>query len=118
MLACRPVGDPVFQVAAHAPRADVTFATGINADVTQSANGSEWYYDPNGSWGFTPVGSTVFKSLCDAQESGVNVLSYPVGPTTEFRICIYTTGSQTDLVWRCGGEIFIGANYERVFLHR
>jgi hypothetical protein len=119
MLACRPTGTPVFQLAAHAPRADVTFDTGDNANVTHSANGAEWYFSTTsfntGSWGFAPLGSTVNKAACD-----VAAIGGAVDQTTPYRMCSHTTpNSVLDSGFRCGASLSLYDNsYERVFLHR
>ena len=69
LLAGGPTNSTVFDVVAAAPRADVLFDTGINANVTHNANGSEWYFNAHYSWGFAKGGDTVFKSECDTSSA-------------------------------------------------
>ncbi|MCY7413452.1 MAG: hypothetical protein LH471_10530 [Salinibacterium sp.] len=65
MLAGGPLDDPVLTVLAAAPRADVLTDTGNDQTTTHNANGSEWYFNPNHSWGFALGGDTVTKASCD-----------------------------------------------------
>jgi hypothetical protein len=62
MLAGRLVNSDTFTLLAAASYADVFFNTnnGISdRTTTHNANGSEWYYTPEWSWGFAPSGATV-----------------------------------------------------------
>jgi hypothetical protein len=73
MLAARAVGSSTLLLLAQAPLADVTFDTGAaNNGTTHIANGTEWYYAPNWSWGFAAIGDTVSKNQCDTASGGVN----------------------------------------------
>lgn len=106
MLACRPAGDTVFQLLAHAPRADVTFDTGTGS-TPHNANGTAWYYSPNYSWGYAREGSILQRASCDTAAS-----------EPDYRMCIHTEVSTLDSGYRCGANIAFNATYERVFLHR
>lgn len=71
MLAARQVRSENYEVLAAALWNDVLFNTGAsNNGVTHSANGSEWYYAPQWSWGFAGAGDTVNKTQCDT--NGLN----------------------------------------------
>lgn len=79
MLAGGPLGDPILTVLAAAPRADVLTDTGApDQTTTHNANGSEWYFNADLSWGFAGDGDTVFKIPCD---SG--------GANPELRLCFH-----------------------------
>jgi hypothetical protein len=78
MLAGRETGSDTLLVLAQAATADVLFDTGTgDSNTTHLANGTEWYYAPNWSWGFAPAGEVVFKTECDINGG-------------DGRICIHT----------------------------
>jgi len=87
MLAGRATGSDTLLLLAQAPYADVFFNTGINSNVTHNANGSEWYYSDNYSWGFTGAGQSVAKGQCDTL-SGTD------------RLCLHTIAGSGG--WRVG----------------
>ncbi|MGH9346744.1 MAG: beta strand repeat-containing protein [Vicinamibacterales bacterium] len=91
MLACAPNGSGTLTVLAQALRADVLFDTGNNNTTTHAANGSEWYFNGNRSWGFAPSGESVTKSTCDVV-SATNRLCFHMSPTPD----------QTRAGWQCG----------------
>lgn len=64
MLAARRTGSAVYEVLGAASYADVTFNTGTG-NVTHNANGIEWYFSDNWSWGFTAGGDLVSRNSCD-----------------------------------------------------
>ena len=64
MLAARETGSSTILLLAQASFADVTFNVG-NGNTTHNANGVEWYYSPNYSWGFAQGGDTVSRGQCD-----------------------------------------------------
>lgn len=64
MLAARRTGSQVFEVLGAAAYADVTFDTGTG-NTTHSANGIEWYFNDNYSWGFAAGGDSVSRNSCD-----------------------------------------------------
>ncbi|GAA5166352.1 PEP-CTERM sorting domain-containing protein [Viridibacterium curvum] len=69
MLADIVPGSNSFSVLAAAARADVLFDTGVQSgygsDVTHTANGAEWYFSNNWSWGFAELGAKVELYSCD-----------------------------------------------------
>jgi hypothetical protein len=78
MLAGRQTGSETLLLLAQAPYADVTFATGAAANgITHTANGSEWYYSDDWSWGYAQAGAAVDKNQCDTN----------AGP---LRMCVHT----------------------------
>jgi len=114
MLACRPIEQVggYFTLAAYAPREDVTFNTGYNnIYTTHTANGSEWYYDSDQSWGFAPEGASVYKNPCD----------FGVQEEKDYRMCMHTDKGDLDQGFRCGDDansLQISTTWERVILQR
>ncbi|MCA9637586.1 MAG: DUF4215 domain-containing protein [Myxococcales bacterium] len=107
MLACRRLGDPVFTLLAHAPRADVFFDTG-NTNTPHVANGAGWYYSESWSWGFAAAGDPIERQSCD-----INEVNAPL------RLCWHTGGGYLDGGWRCGVDTDLNSDdsWERVVLH-
>lgn len=64
MMAGRVTGSSTLLVLAAALRSDTIINTGTTSK-THLANGAEWYYSPNWSWGFTAAGDTVTNGSCD-----------------------------------------------------
>ena len=64
MMAARRVGSTVYEVLAAADFSDVIFETGTG-NTTHSANGVEWYFNDNYSWGFAGGGDVVSRTSCD-----------------------------------------------------
>ena len=93
---------------AAAPRGDVTFPAGTG-DTTHNANGVEWYYDDDYSWGFAEGGESVDRNSCDTQDG-----TYP-----ERRICWHTDANFLDGGWRCGTEKSLNSSltWERFIYH-
>ena len=115
MLACRAVGSPEFEVAAHAPRYWATYET-PGATNTQWYRNTEWYYNntfPSGlSWGFAPGDSTVSRFNCDTNAT------HPEDKTAPYRMCIDTNNGKLTAGYRCAHNINLSNGWERVFLHR
>jgi len=108
MLACRHVGNPIFVLSAEASRADVTYDTGTDHYTTHTANGVEWYFNDNQSWGFAPEGDSVFKNECDLSDTD-----------PDYRMCINTMSGNLIYGYRCGdNNLNSDASWERVFLER
>lgn len=106
MLAARRTGSSEFEVLAAAATADVTFGTG-EGNVTHSANGVEWYFDPNYSWGFAGAGDTVSRNSCDTN-----------GLDENDRLCWHTGGGEMNGGWRAGTNTWLNGDYswEKVIL--
>src|SRR6185369_16735397 len=114
MLSCRPVGSPILSVAAHAPRADVTFATGFG-NTPHDANGVGWYFNSIRSWGFAPAGDPINLFPCDTLASSLD----PSGPDGDKRVCWHTGGGFLQRGWRCGAvdSLNTSTSYERLVFH-
>jgi len=105
MLACRPVDSDIFVLSAQAPRDDVIFDTGTDVTTTHTANGTEWYFNEDRSWGFAPEGASVRKSTCDNLNAD------------EYRMCIHTRSGELRNGYKCGTKLLNGdATWERVIL--
>jgi len=104
MLACSPTGGPTLTVLAQAPRADVTFDTGTG-NTTNNANGVEWYFNDDFSWGFAPGGASVSRSSCDTANT-----------SPDERLCLHTNSGFIDNGWRCGSNTGLNSSsaWERV----
>ena len=99
MLAARETGSNTILLLAQAPYADVIFNVG-NGNTTHNANGVEWYYSPNFSWGFAQGGDSVSRGQCDTN-----------GTNADKRLCWHTlsfTGG-----WRAG--VNTGLNQSQEF---
>lgn len=77
MMAGRVTGSSTLLVLAAALRADTIVDTG-RTSITHVANGTNWYYSPNWSWGFTALGDTVSNNECDVSDSPVAMCLHTV----------------------------------------
>jgi hypothetical protein len=68
MVAGRETGSATFLLLAAANKSDVLTETVGNA--TNLFNGSEWYYKPNGAFGYAGAGQAVKLSGCDFETAG------------------------------------------------
>jgi hypothetical protein len=108
MLAGRAVGSDTLSLLAAAPRDDVLFDTG-HGNTTHQANGSEWYYSGDWSWGFANQGDAVERSNCDVLAGPLRLCwhtndgsgGYRIGDTTglngstAYERVVYQSGVQT-----------------------
>jgi PEP-CTERM motif len=79
MMAGRETGSSTLLVLAQALKTDALFNTGAaNNGVFHNANGSDWFYADNYSWGFKTPGDAFTKNQC----------SFNVGPGPS--MCIHT----------------------------
>lgn len=108
MLAGRQTGSDNIMALAQAAFADVTFDTGTG-NVTHNANGVEWYFSDDYSWGFAPGGSAVFRNSCDTVDASV-------GPTSGQRLCWHTGNGLLEGGWRVGAAAGLNNStaYERM----
>jgi hypothetical protein len=86
MLAGRATGSDTLLLLAQAPYADVIFNTGINTGTVHVANGAEWYYSDNYSWGFAGLGDTVYKGQCDVNAGAQRMCLHTVNDAGGYRI--------------------------------
>ena len=111
LIACRQVGSATLTLAANAPRTDVLFDTGVGMVTTHNANGVEWYYNTNHSWGFSPGGDKVNLNSCDTYGIG---MADPNNHATQ-RMCWHTSAGSTNSGYRCGSTDLNGnVAWERV----
>jgi hypothetical protein len=85
MMAGRVTGSDTFLVLAAALRADTIVDTG-NTSVTHLANGSNWWYSDNWSWGFTADGDGVDNYECDTSDSPTSMCLHTVNGAGGYRI--------------------------------
>lgn len=106
MLAARRVGSSEFEVLAAAATADVTFDTG-SGNETHAANGVEWYFSQDYSWGFAGAGDAVSRNSCDTN-----------GQNESDRLCWHTGGGQMNGGWRAGTYTWLNGStdWEKVLL--
>lgn len=98
LLGCMPNGNQNLTVAAMGLKSDVTFVTGNSGcgqNKTHAANGVEWYYDTNWSWGFLKAGDT--KSLCSCDTDGTDAA---------LRLCWHANSGG----YRCGATTGLNSN--------
>ena len=85
MMAGRETGASTFLALAAALRSDTIQVTGANS-VTHTANGAEWWYADNWSWGFTALGDTVLNGECDTSDSPLSMCLHTVRDVGGYRI--------------------------------
>ncbi len=114
LLACRQSGATSLRLAAHAPRADVLFATSGEQE-THEANGVGWYHSAALAWGFAPAGEGVQLNSCDVVDSGLS----PSGTGGDRRLCWHLSSGSLRGGWRCGREEDLNESgaFERVIFH-
>jgi hypothetical protein len=100
MIGCRAAMTKTLQIAAMAPRGDVTFPVGPGQYAFHLANGVAWYYDTSSSWGFFSPLDSVSRTSCDTSS----------GAFPELRMCWHTGAgnlgySQGTGGYRCGTNV-------------
>lgn len=85
MMAGRATGSDTLLSLAAALRADTIVNTGMTSN-THVANGANWYYSPNWSWGFTAAGDSVSLNQCDTSGSPLSLCLHTVNFTGGYRI--------------------------------
>lgn len=86
MMAGRRTGETTFTLLAQASFADVTFNTGSRTQNTHNANGSDWYFGNNWSWGFVEAGDDVWLGECDVTAGARSMCLHTMDFTGGFRI--------------------------------
>jgi predicted secreted protein len=101
LMACGRRGSNQLELAAHAPRQDVTYDVGNgNCNTGHDANGVRWYRQDSGcgcggGWGFAPGGAQINLNCCDYQNSNYN----------DERMCIHNNlngNGNLNSGYRCG----------------
>lgn len=108
MLAGREIGSDSFTVLAQALYYDVFYITNNGYDdrySTHNANGAEWYYTPDWSWGFAPAGNGV-----DLYNADISNLEDPL------RMSLHTMDGVGG--WRIGTNTYLNdsTSWETVIL--
>lgn len=110
MLAAKLTNGNTYDVLAAADFADVTFDTG-NSNTPHIANGTEWYFSDNWSWGFAGLGDTLNRISCDTYDAWT--LGVPEGD----RLCWHTNAGVMNGGWRSGVNTSIwGSDWSKVIL--
>lgn len=85
MMAGRATGSDSFLVLAAANRADTIVNTG-QTSVTHLANGSNWWFSNEWSWGFTTADDTVNNFSCDTSSSPTSMCLHTLDTVGGYRI--------------------------------
>ena len=85
MMAGRETGSNTFLIAAAALRSEAIFDTGNNS-TTHVANGSNWWYSDDWSWGFTDINDTVSNNQCDISPSPSSMCLHTLAGAGGYRI--------------------------------
>ncbi|WP_431257516.1 PEP-CTERM sorting domain-containing protein [Roseateles chitinivorans] len=85
MMAGRATGSNTLLSLAAALRADTIINTG-HTSTTHVANGANWYYSPNWSWGFTALGDSVSNGECDVSSSAQSMCLHTMDSVGGYRI--------------------------------
>lgn len=86
MMAGRQTGSSTLLLLAEADYADVTFNTGTGTQTVHAANGSDWYFASNWSWGFTNIGDSVDLNSCDTSAGALSMCLHTLGNVGGYRI--------------------------------
>jgi PEP-CTERM motif len=110
MMAGRRTGSDTLLLLAQAPKVDVLFPTGTG-NTTHNANGTEWYFDNNYSWGFASGGQSVYRVSCDAS----GVFNSNTADNNN-RLCWHTGGGALQGGWRVGSNSSLNSStgFERL----
>ncbi len=104
VVGCRPVGAEALTVAAMGVQETILTPVPAEANAFQVHNGAHWYYSPDHSFGFVPLGEAVNRQPCDTNQ----------GRAAE-RLCWHTRDFGG---WRCGATTGLNQSmeWERVVL--
>lgn len=103
MLAGRETGSENLLVLAQALSVDALFDTGASDDgVFHTANGSDWFYADQWSWGFKTIGSSYRKYQCDTS------------PPSEPSMCIHMSDAVGGYNINQFSELNYADNYEKL----
>lgn len=97
MMAGIENGSDTIKLLAQAGKTDVLFDTGDANNVTHTANGTNWYFSTNWSWGFAPAGDAVLRETCDAS----GVFNDDISGFNQ-RLCWHTGDNALSGGWRLG----------------
>ncbi|MES2535169.1 MAG: PEP-CTERM sorting domain-containing protein [Pseudomonadota bacterium] len=85
MMAGRQTGSDSFLVLAAADLDETIFNTGATS-ITHLANGSNWWFSNNWSWGFTAANDTVSNFSCDTSNSPTSMCLHTLDNVGGYRI--------------------------------
>lgn len=72
MLADATFGSDSYAILAAAARSDVLLDVGDAQEASHAANGAQWYFSRDWSWGYSELGNTVRRFSCDTNLAGWN----------------------------------------------
>lgn len=110
MLAASKPGSDSYGILAAASRQDVLFDTGVQSaygnDTTHIANGTQWYFSENWSWGFSELGNAVELSSCDVDLYAPYAGQGNKNPNGNTGMCWHTNGGSLSPGWglNMGGQ--------------
>ena len=106
LLACKPVGNSIYTLAAMGLRSDVLYNCSMSSSCANVANGVGWYFSDDYSWGFVNGGDTVQRSSCDTDSTNPSL-----------RLCWHTGGAYGG--YRCGSTLSLNSDptWERSVWH-
>jgi hypothetical protein len=96
LLACKPINNSVYTLAAMGLRNDVLYNCSNNATCTHVANEVGWYFSDSYSWGFVNGTDSVTRNSCDTESTD---------PT--LRLCWHTGGAYGG--YRCGSTLSLNS---------
>jgi len=105
LMGGRATGASSFLLLAAGKASDITTDTGAGTSNTHAVNGAEWYFAPNWSWGFAPLGASVSLNSCDVAWGGDRFCLHTLDWTGGYRV--------GDITGLNGSE-----SYEKVFFER
>ena len=108
LLACKPVANSVYTLAAMGLRDDVLYDCGTSSTCTNVANGVGWYFNDDWSWGFVSGGDEVDRNSCDTETANETA-----------RLCWHTGAGGGGGGYRCGSTIGLNSatTWERAIWH-
>ena len=100
LLACKPISNYNYTLAAMGLRADVLYDCGTNTTCTNVAGGVGWYFSDSYSWGFVNGTDSVDRNSCDVGSSNPTLrLCWHTSSSYGGYRCGSTTGLNSDTTW-------------------
>ena len=100
LLACKPVANSSYTLAAMGLRSDVLYNCSTNNTCTHVANGIGWYFSDSYSWGFVNGIDSVTRNTCDTGSGNPTLrLCWHTGQSYGGYRCGSTLGLNSDTTW-------------------
>lgn len=95
LMACGSLNtSSIYSVAAMSNREDVLYDCQNEDNCTHIADGNQWYFNTNSSWGFTGETDSIDRKPCDADTANPS-----------HRLCWHTKTGYNG--YRCGSTLFL-----------